>query len=193
LGFGPMVYFILWMVMPEAKKASDKIQMRGDPVNIDNISKTFQEEADRVSDHLKDNGKQYGKKVEYAFEAFFHFIGQLLKGIFNVFGKIFGVIFLLAGTFLLVGLLGMLIGSETIFSITTDGIFSFKSSEFFNLIFISEDQFHIAIIGAVITIGLTVIMLIYAGANLLFKVKTYPGMSIGLLVLWVVGVLYVLW
>ena len=99
-----------------------------------------------------------------------------------------GVIFLIAGTFLLVGMLGMIIGSETIFSITNDGIFSFKSSEFFNLIFISEDQFHIAIIGAVITIGLPIILLIYAGANLLFKVKSYPGVSIGLLVLWVIGV-----
>lgn len=187
-GFGPLVYFILWIVMPEAKTASDKLQMKGDPVNIDNISKTFQEEADRVSDHLKSNGQQYGKKVESIVGSIFNFIGQLLKGIFNVFGKVFGVIFLIAGTFLLVGMLGMLIGSETIFSITTDGIFSFKSSEFFNLIFISEDQFHIAIIGAVITIGLPIIMLIYAGANLLFKVRTYPGVSIGLLVLWVVGV-----
>tara|TARA_B100000809_G_C15134736_1_gene530073 strand:- start:3644 stop:4792 length:1149 start_codon:yes stop_codon:yes gene_type:complete len=174
--------------MPEAKTASDKIQMKGDPVNIDNISKTFQDEADKVSDQLKSNGQHYGKKVESLVGSIFNFIGQLLKGIFNVFGKIFGVLFLIAGTFLLVGMLGMLIGSETIFSITTDGIFSFKSSEFFNLIFISEDQFHIAIIGAVITIGLPIIMLIYAGANLLFKVKTYPGVSLGLVVVWVIGI-----
>ena len=187
-GFGPLVYLILWIVMPEAKTASDKIQMKGDPVNIDNISKTFQDEADKVSDQLKSNGQHYGKKVESLVGSIFNFIGQLLKGIFNVFGKIFGVLFLIAGTFLLVGMLGMLIGSETIFSITTDGIFSFKSSEFFNLIFISEDQFHIAIIGAVITIGLPIIMLIYAGANLLFKVKTYPGVSLGLVVVWVIGI-----
>lgn len=187
-GFGPLVYLVLWVVMPEAKTASDKIQMKGDPVNIDNISKTFQDEADKVSDQLKSNGQHYGKKVESLVGSIFNFIGQLLKGIFNVFGKIFGVLFLIAGTFLLVGMLGMLIGSETIFSITTDGIFSFKSSEFFNLIFISEDQFHIAIIGAVITIGLPIIMLIYAGANLLFKVKTYPGVSLGLVVVWVIGI-----
>jgi phage shock protein PspC (stress-responsive transcriptional regulator) len=187
-GFGPFVYLILWMVMPEAKTASDKLQMKGDPVNIDNLSKTFKGEAEKVSDHLKNNGQQYGKKVETAFEAIFSFIGQILRGIFKVFGKIFGVIFLIAGTFMLVGLLGMLLGSETIFSITTDGIFSLDSSEFFNLIFLSEDQFHIAIIGALITIGLPVIMLIYAGANLLFNVKTYPGVSIGLIVFWVIGI-----
>ncbi|MDG1476819.1 MAG: PspC domain-containing protein [Vicingaceae bacterium] len=186
--FGVLIYLIMWIIMPEAKTASDKLQMKGDPVNIDNLSKTFKDEADKVSDHFKSNGQQYGKKVESAFEAFFSFIGHLLRGVFKVFGKVFGVIFLIAGTFMLVGLLGVMFGSETIFSITSDGVFSIASSEFFNLIFISEDQFHIAIIGVAITVGLPIIMLIYAGANLLFKVKTHAGVSIGLLVLWVVGI-----
>jgi phage shock protein PspC (stress-responsive transcriptional regulator) len=188
IGFGVVLYIVLWIVMPEAKTASDKLQMRGEPVNIDNIGRTFKEEADKVSDQLRSNGQQYGKKAESAVGAFFNFLGQLLKGIFNILGKVFGVIFLLVGTFMLVGLLGMLVGSETIFSITSDGVFSIASNEFFNLIFISEDQFHLAIIGAAITIGLPIIMLIYAGANLLFKVKTHAGVSIGLFVLWVIGV-----
>ena len=141
-----------------------------------------------MSDQLRANGQQFGKKAESAVGAIFNFLGQLLKGIFNVLGKVFGVIFLLVGTFMLVGLLGMLVGSETVFSITSDGVFSIASNEFFNLIFVSEDQFHMATIGAAITIGLPMIMLIYAGANLLFKVKTHAGVSIGLFVLWVIGV-----
>jgi len=40
VGFGFLLYIILWIVMPEAKTASDKLQMKGDPVNINNISKT---------------------------------------------------------------------------------------------------------------------------------------------------------
>jgi phage shock protein PspC (stress-responsive transcriptional regulator) len=188
MGFGFVLYIILWIVMPEAKTSSDKLNMRGEAVNIDNIGKTFKDEADKMSENFKKNGKHYGRKAESAIESVFNFVGQLLNGVFKVLGKVFGVVFLLVGTFLLVGLLGMLIGSETIFSITTDGVFSITSKEFFNLIFISEDQFHIAIIGAAITIGLPIIMLIYAGANLLFKVKTYAGVSVGLFVLWVIGV-----
>jgi phage shock protein PspC (stress-responsive transcriptional regulator) len=188
MGFGFLLYIILWIVMPEAKTASDKLQMKGDPVNIDNISKTFKDEADKVSDQLRSNGQQYGNKAESIVGAFFNFIGQILKGVFKVLGKVFGVIFLLVGTFMFVGLAGMLVGSETIFSITTDGVFSISSIEFFNLIFVSEDQFHIAIIGVAITIGLPIIMLIYAGANLIFKVKTHAGVSLGLIVLWVIGI-----
>jgi phage shock protein PspC (stress-responsive transcriptional regulator) len=187
-GFGFLLYIILWIIMPEAKTASDKLHMKGEPVNIDNIGKTFKEEADKMSENFRENGKNYGRKAESAIESFFNFIGQILNGIFKVLGKVFGVIFLVVGTFLLVGLLGMLIGSETIFSITTDGVFSISSKEFFNLIFVSEDQFHIAIIGVALTVGLPIVMLIYAGTNLIFKVKTYPGVSIGMFVLWVIGI-----
>ncbi|MBL4593362.1 MAG: PspC domain-containing protein [Flavobacteriales bacterium] len=188
VGFGFLLYIILWIVMPEAKTASDKLQMKGDPVNIDNISKTFKQEADRVSENLKKNGQQYGKKAETAFEAFFSFLFQIFKGIFKVLGKIVGVVFLIVGTFWLVGLVGMLVGSETIFSITPDGIFSFEATEFFNLIFISENQYYMAIVGITITIGLPIIMLIYAGVKLLFKVKTHSGIGIGLFILWVIGI-----
>jgi phage shock protein PspC (stress-responsive transcriptional regulator) len=188
IGFGFLLYIILWVVMAEAKTSSDKLQMKGDPVNINNISKTFRDEADKVSENLKKNGHQYGKKAETAFEAFFSFLLHVFKGFFKVLGKVFGVIFLIVGTFWLVGLIGMLVGSETIFSITSDGVFSFEAKEFFDLIFISENQYHMAIIGIVITVGLPILMLIYAGVKLLFKVKTHTGVGIGLFILWVIGI-----
>jgi len=189
IGFGPLFYIILWMVIPEAKTASDKLKMKGDPVNIDNIGKTIEYEANRVSDKLKsENTGRYVKQAETAIEAFFNFLTQLLKGFFNVFGKVLGVIFLIVGTFWFIGLIGLIVGSETIFSITSDGVFSFEANEFFNLIFISQDQYHLFIIGAAIAIGLPIIMLIYAGVKLLFKVKTYPGVGIGLFIFWIVGV-----
>ncbi|PCJ25014.1 MAG: hypothetical protein COA97_08535 [Flavobacteriales bacterium] len=188
VGFGFLLYIILWIVMPEAKTASDKLQMRGAPVNIDNIGRTFKEEAEKVSENLKKNGQQYGKKAESAFEAFFSFLLHVFKGIFKVLGKIIGVLFLIVGTFWLVGLIGMLVGSETIFSITSDGIFSIESSDFFNLIFVSENQFHLAIIGILLAIGIPIITLIYAGVKLLFKMKTHYSIGLGLFIFWIIGV-----
>mgnify|MGYP000563153950 CR=1 FL=1 len=37
-GYGILAYFIMWAIIPEAKTAADKLQMKGDPVNIDNLS-----------------------------------------------------------------------------------------------------------------------------------------------------------
>ncbi len=188
VSFGFVTYFILWAIIPEAKTASDKLQMKGDDVNIDNIGKTFKDEATKISDDLKKNGQQYGKKAESILEGFFSFLLQIFNGIFKVLGKVFGVLFIIVGTFWLVGLVGMLIGSETIFSITSDGIFSIESSDFFNLIFVSENQFHMAMVGIMLAVGIPIITLLYAGVRLLFKIKTHYSIGLGLFIFWIIGV-----
>lgn len=38
-GFSPLIYIILWILLPEAKTTSEKLQMEGEAVNIDNIEK----------------------------------------------------------------------------------------------------------------------------------------------------------
>ena len=52
-GFGPLAYIILWIIIPEAKTASDKLKMKGEAVNVDNIGKTFEAEAKKVNEKLK--------------------------------------------------------------------------------------------------------------------------------------------
>ncbi|MCO6498855.1 MAG: PspC domain-containing protein [Vicingus serpentipes] len=187
-GFGFLLYIILWIVIPEAKTASDKLQMKGEPVNIDNIGKTFKEEAQKVSENLKNNGKQYGKKAESIIASFFDVLGVILTSVFKVLGKIIGVAFLIIGTFWLVALIGMLVGSNTIFSITSDGIFSVEAIDFFNLIFVSEDQFYWALTGVLLAIGIPIITLIYGGIKLLLKIKTHYSIGLGMFIIWIIGV-----
>ena len=143
ISFGFATYLILWIIMPEAKTASDKLQMRGDDVNIDNIGKTFKDEADKMSESVRRNGQQYGKKAEAVVGGIINLLGQIIQGILKVFGKIFGAIFLIVGTFWLVGLVSMLVGSEMVFSITNDGIFSVESSDFFNLFLFLKINFNL--------------------------------------------------
>jgi phage shock protein PspC (stress-responsive transcriptional regulator) len=188
IGFGPLFYLILWIVIPEAKTASDKLKMKGDDVNIDNIGKTIKYEANKMSEQLTgEKTTRYVKKAGTAVEAFFSFLTQLLRGFFNVFGKILGVLLIIVGTFWLVGLIGMLIGSDAIFSITSDGVFSIESTDFFNLIFVSENQFHLALVGILMAIGVPIITFIYAGVKLLFKVKTHYSINLVLLIFWIIG------
>ena len=189
VGCGFILYILLWIVIPEAKTSSEKLQMKGEPINIKNIGKTIEDEAGKVNEKLKNiNTGKYAKKAESAFESFFNALFQVIKGIFKVFGKVVGVVFLIVGTFWLVALIGMLLGSETIFSITSDGIFSVDSGNFFNLIFVSQDQFYLALFGLVLAVGIPIIAIIYAGVKLLFKIKTHISIGIGLFVLWVVGI-----
>jgi len=52
-GIGVMVYLILYIVLPEAKTTTQKIEMKGDPVNIHNIKEAVKKEFDSVRKNMK--------------------------------------------------------------------------------------------------------------------------------------------
>ncbi|HJZ42021.1 MAG TPA: PspC domain-containing protein [Bacteroidales bacterium] len=47
-GIGLLVYIILWIVVPEARTTAQKLEMRGDTVNVSNIGNFVKEEFDNV-------------------------------------------------------------------------------------------------------------------------------------------------
>ncbi len=50
---GPIIYLILWIVIPEAKTTAQKLEMRGEPVNISNIGKSVKEEFENIKSRMK--------------------------------------------------------------------------------------------------------------------------------------------
>ncbi|MBN2213807.1 MAG: PspC domain-containing protein [Bacteroidales bacterium] len=47
-GAGLLIYLILWIVIPEATTTAQKLEMRGDPVNVSNIGNFIREEFENV-------------------------------------------------------------------------------------------------------------------------------------------------
>jgi phage shock protein PspC (stress-responsive transcriptional regulator) len=47
-GLGILTYLILWIVLPEAKTTAQKIEMKGEPVNIQNIKDSVKKEVETV-------------------------------------------------------------------------------------------------------------------------------------------------
>ncbi len=52
-GLGILVYLILYIVLPEAKTTAQKIEMKGEPVNIHNIKESVKKEFDTVRKNMK--------------------------------------------------------------------------------------------------------------------------------------------
>ena len=52
-GIGLLIYLILYIVLPEAKSTSQKIEMKGEPVNINNIKEAVKREFDTVRKNMK--------------------------------------------------------------------------------------------------------------------------------------------
>lgn len=188
MGFGILTYIILWIVMPEAKTTAEKLKMRGEPINIKNIGKAFESEAQKVGEKLQNvDTNKFTSKAGTVLENIVMAIASFFTAVFNIFGKVLGIAFLFVGTFMLVVLLALLFGSTAIFSISNDGVYSVASQDFFNLIFINQDQFYLASIAVFLLIGVPVIGLIFLSVRMLFKVKSHYSVGLTFVGLLVVG------
>ncbi|NLJ44608.1 MAG: PspC domain-containing protein [Bacteroidales bacterium] len=52
-GLGIVVYLILYIVLPEARTTAQKIEMKGEPVNINNIRESVKKEFETVRKNMK--------------------------------------------------------------------------------------------------------------------------------------------
>jgi len=53
MGSGIVIYLILWIVIPEALTATQKLEMRGEPITIENIKKAVRDEFESVRKNMK--------------------------------------------------------------------------------------------------------------------------------------------
>lgn len=56
--FSVVVYLVLWAVVPKAATSSDRLSMRGEPANVENISKIIEEELEHVSKRVTELGEE---------------------------------------------------------------------------------------------------------------------------------------
>ncbi len=104
-GFGVILYFILWVIVPKARTTAQKLQMRGERVTIHNIEKSISDEYQKVKRNIhkmKDSEKFH--RTQEVFTDIFSAIGILFKALLKFIIYIIGFAFILAGIFLIVGL-----------------------------------------------------------------------------------------
>ena len=61
-GISPLIYIILMMIIPEAKTTADKKEMRGEPIDIDTIANSIEEEFRNISDQFQDFASSFKEK-----------------------------------------------------------------------------------------------------------------------------------
>jgi phage shock protein PspC (stress-responsive transcriptional regulator) len=76
VGAGILVYIALWVLLPEAKTTAEKLQMEGEPVNIDNIEKKIREEFTNVSESVRNAANEASEKIKDGASEFSEKMGQ---------------------------------------------------------------------------------------------------------------------
>lgn len=77
-GTGAIAYIVLWILLPEAKTASEKLQMRGEPINLENIEKMVKEGIQNVNNTIET------KNLSGVAKGFGDFIKNIFKVLFKL-------------------------------------------------------------------------------------------------------------
>jgi len=119
-GTGALAYFILWIVMPEAKTTAEKLEMTGEPVTISNIEKKVREEFENVSEKFKNaDYDKFGNKVKSGAEKIGSSFGNLVILVLKAFSKFLGILLIISGiaTMVLLFIAVFTLGSSSIISV----------------------------------------------------------------------------
>lgn len=194
-GFGIVLYLILWIVIPKARTTAEKLEMRGEKVNLSNIERSIKEDIQDIKRNLKDLSEEtkdaFKKKSpdtnDNALRSVIQAIIAVIGVIFRIVGAIVGVVVILLGVLLLTTLVtALFFGPVSISSPFNAWLFS--CPHFFSVVFTTHWMTSLATIALVLTAGIPLVVLIYIGLKLIFNFEgRLRGFGIFLFFLWMVG------
>lgn len=177
-GTGLLFYIILWIIIPKANTAAEKLEMKGEKVNISNIEKSIKEEFESVKKKYENIDTSSAKNF---FEKAVDFVVSLFGMFFKAIIKIIAAIFVFIGVLILIAMLLGLLGAFGVASVALPAL---------AMIFASQTLLVFAFIGAILFVGMPIIALIYHGIRIIFKIKkTHNGFKWGMGTLWILGLL----
>lgn len=187
-GTGFLLYLILWIAIPEAKTTTEKLMMKGERPDISNISKAVKEEAEQFKKRAEKFGEDFKNKAhEYKdeprnfAEKAVYFLMDVITNIAKVSLKIIGVAMVVFGVIVFLGLFSSVFG----ISYTS---FNLEGKELIDMLLLDGKDLYIGLIGISIFIGVPMIMMIYGGIKLIFKIH-YANRWINLTagIFWLIG------
>jgi len=169
MGIGIPVYILLWLVIPKAKTRVDKMAMKGEPINIQNFKKTFDEEIEG----LKSGLRTARKEAKPAIHQLAKFIGK--AGM--IFVKIIGAIIILTGV---IGLFALGLGL-----ITFLGYWNGNQLNTFPFNMVNPGYKSILTISAFTILFIPITALVVFAIRVLFAhFEVSKGVYFGMLIIW---------
>src|SRR3989339_561694 len=112
-GAGILIYIILWAVMPLAKTSSQKLEMRGTPINLKKIEQVVKEKSQMIKEEGRHSLNRLAKSKGIIYKIFnfpfrvleniFSFLKKIIGGIWPFTSICLGVIFVLSSFIMILG------------------------------------------------------------------------------------------
>jgi phage shock protein PspC (stress-responsive transcriptional regulator) len=191
-GSGFLLYMLLLIIMPKAETTAEKLEMRGEPVDVNNISRSIKDDFENFKRRVEDLGeeasnwgrRQFGSARDNYNHERRHGRGieRVLNSIFEVAGRVFSFVLLIIGLGILIGILT---STFTFHRVGPDEL-----GHSFRNLFSSNSDYILAIISFFLIFGIPAMMMIYQGIKALFNIKvTTKVIGYSALSLWVIGII----
>lgn len=183
-GFWIPAYILLWVLVPPAKTAADRLAMRGEPINVDNIAKEIEDSFERISNEFGSQKKSGDGKDR-------SFSNAMSSGV-SVLGQMFGFVVRFVAKF------GLLIAAIVAFGLFialavswVAGIWGlFAAAPFVDYFSpFSSGMTWLGFANVFFLFGIPVLGLSLMFAKALFKMRTPAWLSTGLTLFWVINVI----
>lgn len=183
-GAGFLVYAILWIIMPKAKSRVERMEMKGEPANLQGFQKNLDEELLAVKQGLAIAGKHTGSifgQIGIFIGEFFEWLGRFISGTGKVIFKV------IAGFIVLFGILFLL--SLIIGFAAFQGFWDSTVYEYFPFSIINEGNRGVILFSAFIVFFVPVLALVLFSIRFAFnKQAINKTLSFPLLIIWLAGV-----
>ena len=182
-----LLYGLFWILIPKASTTAEKLDMRGENVNISTIERKVKEGFDDVADRVKSvDYDKVGDTVKKGGKTFFDTLGDIIMFLFKVFGKFIGILLIIIGASTLIGLFIGLLSVGVMDMVNVPGI------DFYNLLNSSNLPIWLVSLLAFFAIGIPFFFLLYLGLKILVtNLKSIGNIAkFSLLGLWLISILF---
>jgi phage shock protein PspC (stress-responsive transcriptional regulator) len=185
---GLFAYIVLWIILPEAKSITDKVQMTGEAVTLENIEQNIKKSEEKKLHHTEESALV--KVLLFPFRL----IAKILKGLAYALGPMLK--FVIEAIRVIAGLIIMLSGLSLLFAVLVSGavflglmVSNISMGDFPVELF--RDTFPpLGIVAAIIVAGIPSIGLIFLGISILSKSRVVnPTIGWTMFALWLFGLI----
>lgn len=184
-GFGLIAYILLWILVPEAATTSQKLDMRGEPINISNIERKVKEGFGDVADKVKNvDYEKVGNKVKSGSKTFFDTLGDIIMFLFKIFGKFIGIMLIIIGASILIGLF------VALFTVGMFNAVNFPGVDFYEIVNTTGAPVWAVSLLLFFAIGIPFFFILYLGLKILVNnLKSIGNIAkFSLLGLWLISI-----
>jgi phage shock protein PspC (stress-responsive transcriptional regulator) len=189
----PIIYIVLWIVLPKALTSGQRLEMRGEKVTVSTIEKSVKEEYESVKENVKrvSQSKEF-EKTKNVLGEILHVIGQILLVILKIILVIIGISFAIAGIAALIAISSLVFFKQALFPPDFwPMIHGIPFAEYFHN-FTDPGTYTLFSFALFLVIAIPIVTLIYGGIKLIFRFKANDK-PVGLagLVLWLLSLITV--